>query len=138
MSDTPVKSIEFTTNEEVKNVKVTVKEIQKPSSVSEPDEGDVYEYIEITASNINESQIDGVFMIFSVRRDWLSSHGYEEEQVVLIKYNDNTETWEWLTTEVTSETNIEVTYRAETPIFPVFAAWARKPKETEEPTEQPE
>ena len=131
--------IEVEANERVNNVKIKVKKIRRlPSSVDETPSGQIYEYIDITASRLDDDEIADATIEFIVDKDWLSDNGFDKDDVVLLRYDEDDEEWEELDTEVIGESSIEVRYSADTPGFSTFAIVAiRKPRSQTTPVSRP-
>ncbi len=124
--------IEVEANERVNNVKIKAKKLTRlPSSVDETPSGQIYEYIDITASRLDDDEIADATIEFIVDKDWLSDNEFDKEDVVLLRYDEEDDEWEELDTEVIGESAIEVRYSADTSGFSTFAIVAIKKPKTE-------
>ena len=78
----------------------------------------VYQYLSITSSTItgvvNQTTLD-----FSVPQAWLTDHGFEQRDIVMLHYVNGT--WQALNTEFISQNGGTVLYRATTPSLSYFA-----------------
>ena len=132
--DLKVESIEFTTNKDLSNVKLTVTKLaSKPESVDAPT-GTVARYLEITKEKLENADIASAKIKFKVDKSWLTENNIDEKDVVLLRY---TTKWDELATTKTTSTDTSITYEAETPGFSYFAI-STKTQAVEQPVEQPE
>jgi len=118
-------SIETTNN--VNNVQITIKETTQPSGanlVIGSDAGAVYKYLEITKSNIQDSDISKVKIKFKVEKSWLASNNIDKNTVSLSRLVGNT--WTKLPTSILSEDSTYVYFEAESPGLSIFAITGNK------------
>lgn len=111
--------IRFTTNKQVLNVKLVVEKIaSKPADLPDPS-GAVFQYLELTATNFDDSDLSGSVKIqFTVSNSWFVENGVSKNAVTLLRY---TSQWDELeTTLIVEETNF-TQYEATTPGFSAFA-----------------
>lgn len=122
----PVSEIVLTTNADVPNVQVTVKEVSQPSGASvaiSSDVGKVFKYIEITTT-ASSAQVSKAKVKFKVDKVWLSSNNIDSSTVALNRLVGTA--WTKLTTTKTSEDFTSVYFEAETPGFSTFAITGEK------------
>lgn len=106
----------------VSNVELKVESLKSNPKKAEP-ASKVYQYIEITKSNLANADIKKANINFKVAKSWLSKNGVGESDVALYRYADNT--WNQLkTTKIGDDAN-NVLYQAETPGFSTFAIGTR-------------
>ena len=114
--------IEVESNERVNDVKIRARKLSRlPSSVDEDPNGEVYEYIDIKASRLDDDEIADASIEFDVDKDWLSDNEFDKEDVVLLRYDEDDDEWEELDTVIIVETSRYVRYSADTPGFGTFA-----------------
>ena len=115
----------------VSNVEVKVEALKSNPKKAEP-ASKVYQYIEITKSNLANADIKKANVNFKVAKSWLSKNGVGESDVALYRYADSA--WNQLKTIKTGDDANNVLYEAETPGFSTFAVGTRaapeKPAET--------
>lgn len=100
----------------------------------------VYQYLEITHTNIADSDISKATISFKVPKSWLTANNVAEGDIVLYRYNSGQ--WNELPTTITSSDADNVWYEAVTPGFSDYAIGSKSgavstttPETT--PTEQP-
>ncbi|MBI4018725.1 MAG: PGF-pre-PGF domain-containing protein [Candidatus Aenigmarchaeota archaeon] len=118
-----MKSIDIQVANQVSNVRINIEKLAaKPSSIAKEIAGSVFQYIEITKENINDSNIQSATIKFNVSKSWLADNVYRKEDVVLMRY---TTAWDELTPTIISESSSEVELTAQSPGFSTFAIAAR-------------
>lgn len=81
--------------------------------------GIVYEYVNITVKNVEESDLDDAEISFRVPKSWMSENGVGSSGIKMLRFNSGE--WQELETGIISEDDDSVEYRADTPGFSVFA-----------------
>ncbi len=118
-------------NERVNNVKIKARKLKNlPSSVDETPNDEIYEYIDITASRLDNDEISDAEIEFIVDKEWLSDNGFDKDEIIMLIYNEDDDEWEDLDTEVIGENSEEVRYSAETSGFAIFSIVAREKPDT--------
>jgi PGF-pre-PGF domain-containing protein len=107
------------------NIQITVRTVSPTSAPSATSTGRVFQYMEITPKNLNNTQIRTARIEFRVNTTWLFANSFEKEDVILEQY-ENATGWQRLVTRVISENVTEVLYSAVTPGFSIFAITAEK------------
>ena len=79
----------------------------------------VYAYIEITPNGFSTNNVKQAKVDFKVEKSWLADNGFKQEEMALNRYHG--EKWNELPTEVLSDDDTYVYYRAITPGFSSFA-----------------
>lgn len=122
-----VDEIQLTLSKSISSASVTVKESSAPSSVAAPilpSEGSVYKYMEITKTNINDTDLSKAKIKFIVTKTWLSQNNINRNKVALNRLVGST--WVKLSTLLSSENSTHIFYEAETPGFSTFAVTGEK------------
>ncbi len=121
MNKGAVYRVALTAETDIEKLMITVrKDSYVPSSVGEPDT-DVYEYEEVALYYADESDLSDLTFYFKVKKSWPASNGYGYGDVVMLRFNEETDEWEELTTTFTGEDGTYYYYSAETPSFSWFA-----------------
>lgn len=120
----PVTEIKFKSNKTLKNVKITVKSLDKLPSNTESPKQKVYSYFNITAENLNSSVIKEAKVKFEVTKSWLTSNNFSSKDVFLAKYSNNG--WNKLPTTISEEKSTSVVYESALSSFSIFAILAEK------------
>ncbi len=133
--DTAITDIQLEVSSDVVNSKIEVKTFnEKPEGVPNVI-GDVYMYMSIDVSNLNQDNIESAKITFKVDKSWLQQNNYAYSDIVLYRY---TSAWDTLQTTVLREDDNYVYFSAETPGFSTFAIGVvEKPVATEPPVVQP-
>lgn len=106
---------------DIDRIMITVrKKDSLPASV-DPPEGEVYEYEDVTLYYVEDSDLSGRTFYFRVKKNWLSSNGYDYNDIVMMRYNEDTGDWESLSTTLIDEDQTYYYYSSETPSFSFFA-----------------
>ncbi|MEM2121231.1 MAG: PGF-pre-PGF domain-containing protein [Candidatus Woesearchaeota archaeon] len=117
------------------NIMIRIKKLNtRPNIV--PELNNVYSYLEIEKTNLQEDNINSIKIKFKVSKKWLNDKGISKEDIVLNHYKNNR--WNELPTTITGEDSEFVYYEAETNSLSYFAiAQTTKPKITTTPTPSP-
>jgi PGF-pre-PGF domain-containing protein len=119
-ADVSINEIEVTTTERVLNVIIQMEESdQKPSAVATEATGSVYKYIDITATNLEDDNIEEGKLRFKVEQSWISDNSIDSATITLNRYSDAA--WAELATSLLREDTEYVYYEAVTPGFSYFA-----------------
>ncbi len=139
-STTTVKRIEVSAAKNVFSVQLTVeKSSSRPATAkTDPPATNVYNYVIISRENITDADVSGAKIDFEVPKSWLTSNSLEPENVSLYRYSKEANIWDKLTTNVLSQDDTTVTYRAESPGLSVFAIGATGSKTAPAPEAQPD
>ncbi|MBI1935815.1 PGF-pre-PGF domain-containing protein [Candidatus Woesearchaeota archaeon] len=81
--------------------------------------GKVYQYLQLTRSNIADTDASKITINFKVPKSWLSTNAIAEGDVVLYRYSDSK--WNALSTAMSGSDANNVLYSAVTPGFSTFA-----------------
>ena len=116
-SNIPVSELDLVTNENTTNVKIVVTKLNTAPSTDYTG-AEVYKYIQIDHTNIENAQITSVKIKFKVEKSWLTSKGVNKENIVLLRY---TTKWTELKTTIVGEDSLYVYYEALSPGLSLFA-----------------
>jgi PGF-pre-PGF domain-containing protein len=116
----PVHQVWVKVKNEIENVAIDIKKLaNRPSFILKEPEGSVYQYLNITYYNLNDSNIESGKIRFKVDKFWLNDNSINKATVVLNRYyNDN---WQKLNTELKNEESNYFEYQVETPGFSIFS-----------------
>jgi len=115
---TGVSEIQLELTENSSNVKVVVDKYEsKPANVSVAKE-DFYKYLHITTTNLEN--LKKATMKIQVEKSWVSDKGLSKEEVGLFRFNEDSETWEKLTTTFKEEDTTYYYYEVELNHFSYF------------------
>ena len=129
ISDSAIYMVSLTTGETTHYFSFTVEDKALPSGMTPPSEAAaVYEYSEVSHSQVSNTSFTEVTLNFSVPKTWLEENGFTAENVVLYYHTD---TWQALETEVLGEDEENVRFSAQSPGFSLFAIGV---KASEEPS----
>lgn len=118
-SNMPLTQIKFKLDKSLVNSKLTAKSYDsKPAVVTAPSDDLVYRYVEISATNINNNNIESAYIEFEVEKSWIAGLNISKSDVYLLRWNDNK--WNSLKTDYISGAD-NLKFRAETPGFSYFA-----------------
>lgn len=114
-----IKKITFTVINQALNAKLVVEALtEKPSALPDPS-GSVFQFLELTPTNLESSNIQAATITFSVNKSWLTPNGVvDKDTVVLLRYADDQ--WNELETTLLSENAASVEYQVSTPGFSTF------------------
>ncbi len=123
-----IKQILIEVKNKANNVRIEVAKLSgKPASIVHEISGKVYQYINITAENLNDTNLESVKIRFNVTKEWLNENNYEKNEVHLYRYKNE---WQKLETEIIGEDSTYVEYEATSPGFSTFAIGAEKVETT--------
>jgi len=149
-TEIPLTEVKIKVANDVSNIEVKVSEL---TQAPETEETLVisFKYLQLTAGHLKESDIEIASVTFKVTKEWISEQGINKEDVALKRFKDGK--WNDLETEILSEDDTEITYKALTPGFSYFAIGVKEVieeakkeelrkaaegvEEEEEPTEEP-
>lgn len=114
-----VKEIIIKVSNKVNDIKISVSKLDnKPASVTGVSDK-VYRYLEITKSNIQDSDISGGKIMFKVEKMWINENQIYPQTIALNRYVSGS--WEKLNTMMTGEDDNFTYHEAETEGFSIFA-----------------
>ncbi len=119
--NTSISLVNFIANRTISGGAVAVKKIEPeklPPTVSKPAEK-VFEFIEVSKTNILDESLRKVKIKFSVSKAWLTENNIPESQIVLQRFE--TSGWRRLPTQKISGDDKNVNYESDSPGLSVFA-----------------
>jgi PGF-pre-PGF domain-containing protein len=120
-----IENITLHMKNQASNVSIAVLKFDsKPAEVTTNVTGEVYSYLEITAQNIVDSDVDNVAITFKIAKSWISSNNIDVNSVKIQRYNDGT--WSILTTNKLNEDASDLYFSANSPGFSIYAITASK------------
>ena len=127
-----IKQVNIFVKNPVSNVRVTVTKLDsQPTSVTHSVKGNLYQFLDMTATNLEETNILDVKVQFKVKKSWLSDNNVNDSTVKLNRYDM---IWEELETNRLNEDSENIYYEATSPGFSVYAitgeAFSAAPQET--------
>lgn len=117
--NTGIEEIRIQVNENVDSIQLSAKKLaEKPATTDEvPDEA--YQYMQITATNLEENNLQAAIIKFKVEKTWIESNNIDKNFISLYRWSNDT--WNKLVTNLVDEDEIYYYYEAETPGFSYFA-----------------
>ncbi len=117
-ADIGLKQITIEVKNPANTVTITVIKLDgQPAAVTQSVTGKVFQWLNITKQNLDNSNIQSAKIRFNVTKSWLTSNGFSAADVVLRRF---TTLWESLPTVQISESSTDVEYEATTPGFSTF------------------
>ena len=102
------------------NVQINVESLAaKPADIAPAVTGKVFNYFQVTPTNIADADINKATIKFHVDNSWLAQNNIDPANVRLYRYSAGS--WNALPTTKASEDTLRTHYNAETPGFSVFA-----------------
>lgn len=125
-SQLKINQIQITLNNSVSNVNIQIQESSAPSAnvAISSSIGAVYKYLQITKTNIQDSNIASVKIKFQVEKSWLSTNGIDVNTIALSRLVENT--WTNLPTVKSGEDSTYVYFEATSPGLSLFAIIGQK------------
>lgn len=127
-SDTlKVESIDVEVKNTVNNVQISVKESSLPAGANvaiSSDTGAVYKYLEITKTNVQDTDINKVKIKFKVEKSWADANNIDPATIALQRLVGSS--WTKLTTTLVSQDSTYYYFEAESPGLSVFAIIGQK------------
>ena len=128
-----LKQIQIEVNNEAQNVRVTVAKYNgKPADVSVEKSGKVYEYLHINAENL-EVKLERAIIRMQVEKSWMTTNGFEINDIAMFKFNENNNAWDELGTAYVEEDADYYFYDTEVDSFSYFAISEKVSVEGNEP-----
>lgn len=119
-----IEEILISVDEDAEDVKITVtKYDDTPSGVDEKS-GEVYQYVEIDADNL-EDKLSEAVVLFRVEREWASDNNLANDSIRVYKFNEENDEWNELTTMLTESDTVNYYYEVILEDFSYFAISAK-------------
>lgn len=117
-----ITAITIITSVNASNVEINLKKIDSVSVGAAG--GNIYNYFNITAKNLDPSAISSVSISFDVPKVWIIDNTINKDSIKMKRYSNNA--WTELTTQQTRETSDTLYFSAQSPGFSLFAIAAEK------------
>ncbi len=119
-SEIGLTQITITVDNKANNVEITIEKLAgKPASITKTITGQVYKYLELDKTNLEDENVDTVEIEFRVEKSWLTQNNVQENNIVLMRYNNNK--WNELPTHKKSSDTKYIYYTASSPGLSYFA-----------------
>ncbi|MHC1566301.1 MAG: PGF-pre-PGF domain-containing protein [Candidatus Syntropharchaeia archaeon] len=129
-----IKELVIYANTSIENAMVEIEGIEAPEEGKELS-GIVYAYLNITARNITDENIDNATIRFCINRNWIDKNNINVSTIRLNRYHAGN--WTELLTHLMNQTNDLVYFEAITPGFSLFAITGEEKEVQETPTPVP-
>ena len=124
--DIAVTQLSISSATAAERVRVVVERLEdRPPEIAPLSARGVFEYLQISVDNLDDSAIESVAITFNVSRTWIDSEGHDEEDIALERYADG---WTALPTTLVGQQAGNVQYRAVSPGLSLFAITADDPQ----------
>ena len=116
-----LKQIQIEVHTEAQNVGIVVSRYDsKPAEVSIEKSGKTYRYLHINAENL-EGKLERATIRMQVEKSWMIANGFEIENMVMFKFNEDSNKWDELDTAYVESDGEYYYYDAEVDSFSYFA-----------------
>ncbi len=106
------------------SVRVRVDALEGPSTALDPPGAeDVYQLLEITGDAPEQASVSEVLLQFRVPREWIESHGYDQDDITLERLAAD---WQTLPTDVIGADGGDVLFQARSPGLSIFAVTVQR------------
>jgi PGF-pre-PGF domain-containing protein len=105
---------------------------EKPERISKKPSKNIYQYINIENENIDSQNIDEVKFEFMVEKIWLLENNISQGDIILLRYLEDSEEWQALSTKLIDSGAALITYEATSTGFSTFAVGIKQGPEDEE------
>ncbi|GEM_PF-6527886 len=103
-------------------VQLTVSEISKPTNITFTEPGKAYQYYNIYAKNLQQSNIKSGKIYFQVLQSWLTANGFDADDIALYRWTGSS--WQKLDTKKETSTAFIKKFSAITSGFSYFGIFA--------------
>ncbi|MBU0471546.1 MAG: PGF-pre-PGF domain-containing protein, partial [Nanoarchaeota archaeon] len=124
----PFKKLSFKANNQLSQVTIRVNSLDNKPTTTTPLKYDVYKYIELIETNIDNTKITETEITFEVLKSWLTENSISKDNIALFRFVENE--WQEQETFMISEDNDSVSYKALTTGFSYFAISQREEEVT--------
>jgi PGF-pre-PGF domain-containing protein len=115
-----VKEFYIEVNNEVQDVQLVITRFsQKPDLISEPENNNVYKYLEMHSDSLT-GNIKNILVVFQIQKDWATVRGIEKEKIALFHFNDSSSKWDEIATRYIREENNYYFYEGDINSFSYF------------------
>ncbi|MBI2583774.1 MAG: PGF-pre-PGF domain-containing protein [Candidatus Aenigmarchaeota archaeon] len=132
-----VSEIHYEVLQKIESVQIAVQSLPSmPAEITIEPSGKVFQYVNITATDIDQSDIRNTRIRFMVSRAWLDENNFAPDDVLLQRFANGA--WQKLETTPLGRTDGNYEFEAVTPGFSIFAVTAElAPEEEPAPQEEP-
>lgn len=121
-----INKIRLTAKENKSSVGIEVKNIKEPQTTKKINKK-TYQFLEINPKNIEDDEIEGAEIEFTINNTWIKTNNINKNTVTLLRYANDT--WTELETKLKSSNTKTTIYTAYTPGFSYFAITGEEEKE---------
>jgi len=114
----PVTELSFTAADGISSASVTVAVLIDAPNDTKVLASKVYKYLKVTEAGFTDADVSGAVLKFKVAKSWLTENSVSADSVVLSRYTSD---WSELTTEMLSEDDSFVYFKATSPGMSYFA-----------------
>jgi len=130
--DVAFRQINISVANSVNNIKIVItKLLGLPASVTHEISGKVYHYIEISKTNITDSDVKKINIKFAVNKTWLTNNNVDASNITLYRWANNK--WNELTTTFLGQDSSEALYQSESPGMSYFLIGTKSGEQTAPP-----
>jgi len=130
--DVAFRQINISVSNSVNNIKLVITKLPNlPATVTHSIEGKVYHYIEISKTNITDSDVKKINIKFAVNKTWLTNNNVSALNITMYRWANNK--WNELTTTFLSQDSSEALYQAESPGMSYFLIGTRNGEQAAPP-----
>ena len=130
-----VQSIEIKVKKVIRDANISIERIpRKPTHIGVTPPGNIYGYLEISAEDIVQKNVDKVTIQFKVKKSWVAENNIDVNTIKLNRYSGGE--WNALATEKIDEDEVYVYFEAESPGLSTFAITGKKEVEERPPLEE--
>jgi PGF-pre-PGF domain-containing protein len=130
--DVAFRQINISVSNSVNNIKIVITKLPNlPATVTHSIEGKVYHYIEISRTNITDSDVKKINIKFAVNKTWLTNNNIDVSNITLYRLANNK--WNELTTTFLSQDSSETLYQSESPGMSYFLIGTRNGEQAAPP-----
>ncbi|MGV8171344.1 MAG: PGF-pre-PGF domain-containing protein [Candidatus Woesearchaeota archaeon] len=124
LSTIPVSEIVLELKDVSNNVKFII--TKKNDVINKYTLSKVYSYIEISHTNLNNDNISNAKIRFKVDITWLLNNSLQKKDVILLRYDNISNSWSELQTNILNEDNNSVYYESISPGLSLFVISTKK------------
>jgi len=120
--------VDISLNSAQENIEITIEALDARPAELESPEGVIYQYLEFSTVNLEDSAINSAVLEFYIPNTWFQENAVDEKTIHLLRFKD---TWQELPTEYLRLENAKHYYTATTEGFSYFAITGEKKETTQ-------
>ena len=124
----PMSMVDISLNSAQENIEITIEALDARPAELESPEGVIYQYLEFSTVNLEDSAINSAVLEFYIPNTWFQENAVDEKTIHLLRFKD---TWQELPTEYLRLENAKHYYTATTEGFSYFAITGEKKETTQ-------